>query len=205
MQLLPDEAVANLRSILTPPRFEHSVRVMETSFQLFDAWDLPDEKRENMAWASLFHDCAKENPDRKMKEWLEKGTAMYGMELLDTPGLVHATVGTIILQLEYGIQDQEVLSAVAYHSTGHPIQTPVGWIVYIADILEPGRTFIEGREEFLQLALETPLEGLRQVTDLRHQISTGKGREVHPVSLRFKEYIDSVASWDELINANSVV
>lgn len=202
IELLPHDAVKSLKAVLTTPRYEHCLRVMDTSFQLFDAWNLPDGKRENMAWASLFHDCAKENPERKMQEWLQKGPAPYGMELLDTPGLVHAAVGTIILQQEYGIEDDEVLMAVAYHSTGHPNQTPIGWIVYLADILEPGRTFIKKREALLQTAMDQPLEGLRQVTILRHAISAGKGREVHPAALLFKAHLDTVSSWDELVNAS---
>ncbi len=203
IDLLPQEAVACLKNVLSEKRFQHSERVMETGFRLFNAWNLPDEKRAALAWASLFHDCAKENPPAKQDEWLAKGPAPYGMELLDTPGLVHATVGTIILQQEYHITDPEILLAVAYHSTGHPDQTPIGWIVYLADILEPGRTFIEHREEYLQTAMEDPLKGLREVTDLRHTISTSKGREAHPVSIQFQKHIESVSSLDELLSASA--
>lgn len=203
--LLPNDAVASLQTVLSKKRYDHCVRVMETSFEIFDAWELPDTKRVAMAWASLFHDCAKENPSAKMKEWIDQGPAPFGMELLDTPALVHATVGSIILQQAYDINDDEILSAVAYHSTGHADQSPIGWIVYIADILEPGRTFIEGRETFLKTVKKDPLEGLRQVTDLRHSISSGKGRAVHPAALRFKDHIDAVSSWDELIEASVLV
>lgn len=203
--LVPNDAVASLQTVLSKKRYEHCVRVMQTSFEIFDAWNLPDTKRETMAWASLFHDCAKENPPAKMQEWIDKGPAPFGMELLDTPALVHATVGTIILQQEYNINDDEILSAVAYHSTGHADQGSIGWIVYIADILEPGRTFIEDREKFLKTVKKRPLTGLRQVTDLRHSISCGKGRAVHPAALRFKEYIDAVSSWDELVDASVLV
>lgn len=203
--LLPNDAVVNLQHVLSEKRYDHCVRVMKTSFEIFDAWKLPDEKRTTMAWASLFHDCAKENPPAKMQEWIDRGPAPYGMELLDTPGLVHATVGTIILQQEYGISDDEILTAVAYHSTGHADQSPIGWIVYLADILEPGRTFIGGREEYLKTSMSDPLEGLRQVTVLRHSISDGKGRDVHPAALQFKDHIFSISSWDQLIQASALV
>lgn len=203
--LLPNVAVASLQQVLSKKRYDHCVRVMETSFEMFDAWELPDTQRESMAWASLFHDCAKENPPVKMQEWIDKGPAPFGMELLDTPALVHATVGSIILQQAYDIHEDEILSAVAYHSTGHADQSPIGWIVYIADILEPGRTFIEDRETFLKTAMKNPLKGLRQVTDLRHSISNDKGRAVHPAALQFKDHIDAVSSWDELIEASVLV
>jgi predicted HD superfamily hydrolase involved in NAD metabolism len=203
--LLPKNAVTSLKKVLSEKRYQHCVRVMKTSFEIFEAWNQPDEKRETMAWASLFHDCAKENPPAKMEQWIEKGPAPYGMDLLDSPGLVHATVGTIILQQEYDIYDDEILTAVAYHSTGHADQSPIGWIVYLADILEPGRTFIEGRKDYLRTAKKDPLEGLRRVTELRHKISGGKGRDVHPTALQFKEHLNSVSSWHELIEASALV
>lgn len=196
IDLLPKDAVKNLKNVLSKKRYDHCVRVMETSFQIFDAWDMPDEKRKGMAWASLFHDCAKENPPKIQEKWIEKNASPYGIDVLDMPTLVHGTVGAIILKQEYGITDPEILMAVAYHSTGHPNLKPIGWIVYMADILEPGRTFIEKREDYLRTACKDPLEGLRQVTDLRHSINHGKGRNIHSTSIHFKEYLEAVESLD---------
>lgn len=195
IELLPNDAIAALKTVLSEKRYQHCVRVMETGFQLFHAWRLPEKMKESLAWAGLFHDCAKEMPPRKQEEWLNNGICPYGEELLDTPGLVHAALGAKILQREYGIRDHDILKAVAYHSTGHPDLTSIGWIVYIADILEPGRKFVVERENILRAAYENPLNGLRLVTDLRHSISGKKGQKIHPLSIRFKDYIDSI---DEL-------
>ena len=61
--------------------------------------------------------------------------------------------------MKWDVHDPDVLTAVAYHPTGHPELNPIGWAVYLADYLEPGRTYFFEREEMYQAALKDPLMG----------------------------------------------
>ncbi len=185
---LPSSAVERLQNTLSKKRFQHSVGVAETAFLLADSWKNYPVDSTLLAWASLFHDCAKES---RKERWTGEKPVLYGNELLDIPKLFHAPMSAWTLQYEYGIVDPSALMAVSYHPTGHPDFTPIGWMVYISDFLEPGRVYFEQREEFLEQACADPLTGLRLVTGLRLEAVRKKGKPIHPIAQRFKKFLDS--------------
>ncbi|PLZ34007.1 phosphohydrolase, partial [Fischerella thermalis WC542] len=45
----------------------------------------------------------------------------------------------IIARESFGVQDEEVLQAIANHTLGRPGMSPLSCIVFLADTLEPGR------------------------------------------------------------------
>jgi predicted HD superfamily hydrolase involved in NAD metabolism len=67
------------------------------------------------------------------------------------PYLLHAAIGAKIVADELGIADEDILSAVAKHTCGDTIMNKLDKIVYLADVIEPGRKF-EGLEEIRKLA-----------------------------------------------------
>ena len=52
---------------------------------------------------------------------------------------MHAKVGSFLAKEKYGIQDQEILDAIACHTTGKPGMGMLDKILYIADYIEPCR------------------------------------------------------------------
>lgn len=168
---------------------------METAFKLADAWeDKYPVDHTLLAWASLFHDCAKEISREEERHLVETNHLEYGEELMNTPSLVHAPLGALLLQEKFGIDHPEVLKAVAYHPTGHPTLGPMGWMVYMSDYLEPGRTYFEERENILEDALKDPLLGLRRITNLRLSTVMELKKPLNPAVLVFKEHLDQVKS-----------
>ena len=192
MDLVPAAAMDELKSMLSPARFEHSRRVLVTCGTLAQAWNFPYAKRESLEWAALFHDCAKEIPREESLRWLQVDGCPFGSELLDTPGLVHAPLGARIVKQRYGITNPDVLRAIAYHATGHRDLTSIGWMVYIADYLEPGRKFVKNRDVLINESCADPLTGLRLVTELRHHLTGAKGRRIHPLALEYRAYLESI-------------
>ncbi len=189
---LPEEIVLKLKSSISESRYQHSIGVFKTCCQLADCWEDHFIDPKLLTWAALFHDCAKEIPKTELKKIIETEEIPYGKELLDSPKLSHAPLGAKILQDEYGMNDPEVLMAVAYHPTGHPDLTPIGWAVYIADYLEPGRNFIEERERIFEQACNDPLTGLRKITDLKMYMVKKKGKTIHPLAVKFKKYLENI-------------
>ena len=55
------------------------------------------------------------------------------------PFLIHAKLGAYLAKEKYGVRDPQILSAIRYHTTGHPDMTKLEKIVYIADYIEPMR------------------------------------------------------------------
>lgn len=194
IDILPPDAVQQLQQTLDPERFTHSVGVMETAFRLADNWKMFAVDRVQLAWASLFHDCAKNLSKDERHRWLNNGPLPYGEELVPYSKIVHAPLSAKILQEVYGIHNRDVLMAVAYHPTGHPDLAPIGWMVYIADYLEPGRSYFSKREEYLHTACAEPLEGLKLVTRLRMEAVRHKNKTQHPLAVKFQQYLESLES-----------
>jgi len=54
--------------------------------------------------------------------------------------ILHGKVGAAYLEDRYGIVDDEIASAIAYHTTGKPAMSMMEKIIFIADYIEPSRT-----------------------------------------------------------------
>ena len=117
---------ALLRARLSPPRFAHCLRASELAAEIARAHGLDEDKA---ALAGLLHDFAREMPEAEM--------APIARELgcdPDVPAVWHGPVAARILQREHGLDDPEVLSAIARHTVGDPDMTAVDAVVYVADL-----------------------------------------------------------------------
>ena len=55
--------------------------------------------------------------------------------------LWHSIIAPIIAKEKLGIEDSEILSSLRWHTTGKENMTVLEKLIYIADIIEPGRDF----------------------------------------------------------------
>lgn len=98
--------------------------------------------------AALLHDVAKYlNPDDYEGFCCDKNCP---------PSVVHQFLGAHVAENVLGISDEEVLGAIRWHTTGRPNMSLLEKIVFVADLLEPGRTF-DGVED-LRRAVERDFE-----------------------------------------------
>ena len=89
--------------------------------------------------SGLLHDCAKCIPNKKkLKMCSEHNIPVSDFER-SHPFLLHSRLGAYIAHEKYGIDDQEILSAINYHTTGRREMSLLEKIIYIADYMEPGR------------------------------------------------------------------
>ncbi|MBD3266933.1 HD domain-containing protein [bacterium] len=188
--IISPSVIESLQATLSDKRFQHSQNVLATAMKIAEAWDEYSIDRTCLSWAALFHDCGKELNIAEQTRLLNQGELPYGNELIEQPKLTHAPLGAKILYTRYGIDSPDVLMAVAYHPTGHPGLNPIGWIVYAADYLEPGRVYFEQREAVLQTVCESPIQGLQDVTELKIQAVLQKGKNVHPITSKVKHYLE---------------
>lgn len=140
-----------LRKYLDVNRFEHTEGVMYTAAALAMRYGEDIEKTEA---AGLLHDCAKCIPDqKKIKICLKNGITMTDAEQ-KSPYLLHAKVGAYIAKRKYGIEDEEILSAIACHTTGKPAMSQLDKIIFIADYIEPMRSKAPNLADVRKLAFE---------------------------------------------------
>ncbi len=125
---------------LTTKRLIHTANV--TILALSKARELQlDENK--ITTACILHDCAKYlNPQDY------KGFSLP----IDVPSpVVHAFLGEYVARNVLGIEDEEVLDAIKYHTSGKANMSKLAKLVFVADMIEEGRDY-EGveilREEF---------------------------------------------------------
>lgn len=140
-----------LKKYLDDNRFEHTQGVMYTAAALAMRYG---EDLEKAQIAGLLHDCAKCIPDhKKIKICLKNQIPMTETEQKN-PFLLHAKVGAYIAREKYGVEDEEILNAIACHTTGKPAMTLLEKIIYIADYIEPMRTKAPNLSDVRKLAFE---------------------------------------------------
>ena len=60
---------------------------------------------------------------------------------LNNCNLAHSKIAAIIMKRDYGIEDEDIINAVSYHTTGRPGMSLLEKIIYIADAIEPNRNY----------------------------------------------------------------
>lgn len=133
-----DEMKTLLQEALPPKRFKHSLGVYETALKMAEHYGMEKDK---IAIASLLHDCGREVPtDQQVAKAEELGLEVDYVERRQ-PILLHAKLGAYFAEHKYGVADPEILEAIRLHSTGAPDMTALDMVVYLADLIEPGRDF----------------------------------------------------------------
>ncbi|MDD3174133.1 MAG: bis(5'-nucleosyl)-tetraphosphatase (symmetrical) YqeK [Herbinix sp.] len=126
----------DMKKLLKASRYLHSVGVEEVSHDLalIYGYNINHAKT-----AGILHDCAKYLSD----EELLKACEMYHLPVTEIERecafLLHAKVGAAFAKSKYGVEDEEILSAIAYHTTGRPAMTLLEKIIFTADYIEPYR------------------------------------------------------------------
>lgn len=120
-----------LRVNLSKERFEHSVGTAECAKVLAEKYNLDKEKA---YFTGLIHDCAKCLPKNETMKILETLSLEPGE--FENKKTHHAPVGAYIAQKEFNVNDNEILSAIRWHTIGKIHMTDFEKIIFLADKIE---------------------------------------------------------------------
>lgn len=125
-----------VKSVLDPMRFEHTLGVSYTAACLGMVWGVDPLKCE---LAGLLHDCAKcYSHEEQIRGCNDNLIALTDEELL-APQIIHAKYGSFLAETVYGVDDQDILNAIKYHTTGRAQMSMLEKIIYVSDFIEPMR------------------------------------------------------------------
>ena len=122
-----------LKSNLTEERFEHSLGTADAAKMLADKYGADSKKA---YFAGLIHDCAKCLPKEDIKRILDNNLVSLTEEELCSPKTHHAPIGVYIAKKEFGVVDEEILSAIRWHTIGKINMTLFEKIIFLADKIE---------------------------------------------------------------------
>ena len=124
---------------LDDERFEHSFGVADTAKNLAKTYNLNSEKA---YIAGLLHDCAKCFSSDKLLNIIKSNIEIEDCELIN-PKTYHAPVSAYYAKKEFGVEDNEILSAIRWHTIGKLNMTDFEKVIFIADKIEPKTRPIE--------------------------------------------------------------
>lgn len=158
-----------MKEELSADRFEHTLGVMYTAEALAMRYGADLTKA---AVAGLLHDCAKCIPNQQKLKMCRKHHIVMTAEEERNPSLLHAKLGAYMAQKAYHVEDEEILSAIRWHTTGRPQMSLLDMIVYMADYIEPNRDKAPDLKEIRRLSFENIEEAL-------YRVLTGTLRYLH--------------------------
>lgn len=121
-----------LKANLNEERYEHSLGVSECARELAEKFGVNPDKAE---LCGLIHDCAKCFPNKDLKSTICECNDLCEGELMN-PKTYHAPAGAILARDEFNIDDEEILSAIRWHTLGKPDMTDFEKIIFLADKIE---------------------------------------------------------------------
>lgn len=178
-----DEYLAKIKPRMPEKRYIHTLGVMQTAIQLATKYDVNVKSAET---AAILHDIAKYSDVDWMKQivienGLDQQLIGWGSEIL------HGPVGAWIAQREFSIEDEDILNAIRFHTTGRANMSDLEKVVFIADMIEPNRVF-PGVEK-LRAKANKGLDQAMKVC-IRHSIKflVKSKQPIYPLSIECYNY-----------------
>jgi len=170
---------AILKQKLTKSRYLHSVAVANTAKRLAKKHKYDPNKA---YLAGLLHDYARELSVDSLQKLARKWSLTGNWIMEAAPILWHGPVGALLVEEELGITEPVILEAIRYHTTGAPGISEVAKIIFLADLIEPGRRYSE-REMIEQEAFSNLNEGVFVAYELLIGYYIEKGDLIHPLTV----------------------
>lgn len=109
-----------LAKYLDEDRYEHTLGVMFTCAALAMVHDCDLITAQT---AGLLHDCAKCIPNKKKLKMCSQHHISVSEFEQEHPFLLHAKLGAYVAKAKYDVTDENILSAITWHTTGKPEMT----------------------------------------------------------------------------------
>ena len=169
-------------SYLKHKRIPHVLGTEQEAVRLAERYGADVEKART---AALLHDCTKK---LDMPSQLAL-CGQYGIELDELEQqalkLLHSKTGAAVARDVFGVDD-EIYSAIWYHTTGRANMTLLEKIIYLADYIEPTRDF-PGVDQLRSACYRDLDEGLLLGLEMTIQEMTAMGNPVHHATVEARD------------------
>jgi len=129
---------ADVRARMDEHRFRHALSVARMAERLAFRYGV---SRLKALIAGILHDVARLWKADALFAYAEGHGLPVSYTARKAPVLMHAAIGAEIARSEFGIEDPDVLGAIAHHTVAGAGMSDLEKVVYVADSIEPGRTF----------------------------------------------------------------
>jgi 2-amino-4-hydroxy-6-hydroxymethyldihydropteridine diphosphokinase len=145
----------------------HIQRVAALLDRWADVMHVADEERRDWLDAARWHDALRDAPREELRR---------------LAGNAPASAARLVQE---GEQRRNVLDAIRYHTVGSPDWDRTGRALYMADFLEPGRSFSREDRAFLSTQVAHDFDGVfRQVVRMRLVYALNEGHTLFPETVQ---------------------
>ncbi len=164
-------------AVVTPKRREHVARVVTLLARWAESMKLAEPEARAWVDAGAWHDALRDESEPVLR-------ALTGMHSRPV-GMLHGPAAALRFEAS-GEHRLDVLDAIRWHTVGNPRWSRTGRALYMADFLEPGRTFMQPDRAFLAERVPDAFDAVfRQVVRMRMEwvLREGKGLAIETVEL----------------------
>ena len=149
MKMTYQQAEDMVRRTLSPKRFQHTMNVKKLAVRMAQHYGVDTEKA---ALAAILHDSAKELPRTELLQIMQDNAIIKkGTQNRPEP-VWHGICAAILAKTQWNVQDEEILSAIACHTTGKEKMSKLDKILFLADMTSAERDY-PGVEELRSLEM----------------------------------------------------
>ena len=180
-----DEIKEYLKNNLQEERYNHVLGVAETAKKLAGLNNVDEDIAELAGFA---HDVAKNMQIDEMKKIMDENNIILSEVEEINKSLWHSIIAPIVAKEKLGIEDEEILSSLRWHTTGKEDMTTLEKIIYIADYIEPGRDF-PGVEELREITREDLDKGVLKGLENTILFVIKQGNLIHPLTIEARNFL----------------
>ena len=125
-----------VKNKLPEKRYIHTLGVEKVCVELAKKYGVDEEK---VRIASLLHDYLKKDNVEVLKEICKGMPEAKGYENLSE--IFHSLAGYEVVKKEFGIDDEDILNSIKYHTIGRKNMSILEKIIYIGDAIEENRDY----------------------------------------------------------------
>lgn len=174
------DALAAVTERLCADALAHSKSTAETAARIAETYCVNGE---HARLAGLLHDWARENGgDALLAEARSLGIVVTEVDEA-VPYLLHARIGAEGVRAAFPGIPEEIAGAIERHTVGGANMSPLDKVVYVADMLEPGRCFhgVDDLRDLIGVATLDELFAEAYVISMHHLV---RGRKrIHPATI----------------------
>ena len=170
--------------LLKPNRVAHVLGCRDTAAELAKLWDADPT---DAARAGLLHDITKALDDDLQLTLCKEYGIVLGEFSQKNPKTLHALTGSLVAERIFG-ENEQVVSAIASHTTGKANMTTLQKILYVADYMEPNRDF-PGVEELRHLAYTDLDKALKLGLEMTLALLRENKQDISPESAEALAYL----------------
>jgi ribosome silencing factor RsfS/YbeB/iojap len=119
---------------------------------------------------------------------------------IDKPQLAHSKLAAAIIKDRFGVDDEDIINAISFHTTGREGMSLLEKIIYVADATEPNRTYKDAKR-LNALAFKNLDQACFEVAEWSLKIIKDEGRYLDADTVKARDWFEKILKGNSMENS----